>query len=190
MVEEMESLEEQIESVIFQALAHEVRRSILKMISSRGSVSYTELTVELGLSTGKLNYHLEELEGLIEKNSDRRYVLTPFGKKALNQLNLIRAETDSDDEKYVKTARRAQKTSLQPAIRAFLMIGIAFSSVFLLVWSYITFIALTEGAPAIVYVLMPILLALGVIFLCSLIYALKRTPDWIKRFERRFLGPE
>jgi DNA-binding transcriptional ArsR family regulator len=189
-VEEMPSLDEQIESVIFQALAHEVRRSILKMISSCGNVSYTELTVELGLSTGKLNYHLEQLEGLIEKNSDRRYVLTPFGKKALNQLNLIKTERSADDEKYVKTAERAQKTGIQPAIRAFLMISIAFSSVFLLIWGYITIIALTEGAPLIVYILMPLLLTLGLILLGSLIYTLKRTPNWIKRFERKFLGPD
>ena len=186
----MSNLDDQIEGVIFQALAHEVRRSILKMISSCGSVSYTELTLELGLSTGKLNYHLEQLEGLIEKNADRRYVLTPFGKKALNQLNLIKTERIVDDEKYVKTAERAQKTGLQPAIRAFLLISIAFSSVVLLVWGYITFIVLTEGAPIIMYILMPILLTLGVILLGSLIYALKRTPNWIKRFERKFLGPD
>jgi DNA-binding transcriptional ArsR family regulator len=189
-VKQMSSLDDQIEGVIFQALAHEVRRSILKMISSCGSVSYTELTLELGLSTGKLNYHLEQLEGLIEKNADRRYVLTPFGKKALNQLNLIKTERSVDDEKYVKTAERAQKIGLQPAIRAFLLISIAFSSVVLLVWGYVTFIVLTEGAPIIMYILMPILLTLGVILLGSLIYALKRTPNWIKRFERKFLGPD
>ena len=186
----MPSLDEQIESVIFQALAHEVRRSILKMICSCGNVSYTELTVELGLSTGKLNYHLEQLEGLIEKNPDRRYVLTPFGKKALNQLNLIKTERSADDEKYVRTAERAQRTGIQPVIRAFLMVGIAFSSLILLVWGYITFIALTEGAPIIVYILMPILLTVGLILLGSLICALRRTPNWIKRFERKFLGPD
>ncbi len=186
----MPSLDDQIEGVIFQALAHEVRRSILKMISSCGSVSYTELTLELGLSTGKLNYHLEQLEGLIEKNVDRRYVLTPFGKKALTQLNLIKTERSVDDEKYVKTAERAQRTGIQPVIRAFLMISIALSSLILLVWGYITFIALTEGAPIIVHILMPILLTVGLILLGSLIYALRRTPNWIKRFERKFLGPD
>lgn len=186
----MAILGKQFESVIFQALAHDVRRSILKMINSCGNVSYTELTLELGLSTGKLNYHLEQLEGLIEKNTDRRYVLTPFGKKALNQLNLLKTEISPDDEKYIKAAELVQKTGLQPAIKTFLIIGIAFFSVFLLVWGYIAFIAFTEGAPVIVYVLLPILLALGLVTIGSLIFALKRTPSWIKRFERRFLGPD
>ena len=111
---------DQIENIIFQALAHQMRRAILKIIDSGAkSVSYTELLMELGLSTGKLNYHLEQLEGLIEKNEERRYVLTPFGRKALNQLNLVKQEISSDDEKYVRTAELAQKTSLQPDIRSF-----------------------------------------------------------------------
>jgi hypothetical protein len=79
---------EQIETVTFQALAHPTRRTIIRIVQMRNQgVSYTELITELGLSTGKLNYHLEQLKGLIEKNSDHFYVLTPFGAKALEHLN-------------------------------------------------------------------------------------------------------
>jgi DNA-binding transcriptional ArsR family regulator len=84
--------EEQVENIIFQALAHPMRRTILKIIAYRPEgVSYTDLITEMGLSTGKLNYHLEQLEGLTVKNERHYYVLTSLGTKALNQLSSARA---------------------------------------------------------------------------------------------------
>jgi predicted transcriptional regulator len=186
--EKMQDLNSQVENAIFQALAHPMRRTILKIISSTDSITYSELITELQLPTGKLNYHLEQLEGLIEKNQDRHYILTPLGNKALNQLNLIKQEATAADEKYVKTAEIAQKTSLQPAVRSFLLVGIAFSFIIIFVWSYIAFIVLTEGAPVIVYALLPVLIAVGIGLLGSLIYALLKSPEWVRRLERRFLG--
>ena len=182
--------EEEIENIVFQALAHPMRRTILKIIGSRPEgVAYSELITELNLATGKLNYHLEQLGGLTGKNDERRYILTPFGRKALNQLSLIKREMSSEDEKYVRIAEASQKSSLQPALRWFLLVGIAFSSLFLSIWIYIAYIAIIEGAPIIVYVLLPILIAIGFGLLGSLLLALKKTPDWLRRFERRFLGP-
>jgi predicted transcriptional regulator len=186
----MQYSENQIENIVFQALAHPVRRTILKIVaSSVKGISYTELITELGLSTGKLNYHLEQLQGLIEKNNERLYGLTPFGKKALSQLNLIKEEMTPDDEEYIRIAESAQKSSLQPTIKSFLLVGIVFSSVIIFIWSYIAYIAISEGAPIIVYVLLPILIAIGLGLLTSLILAYKRAPNWIRRFELRFSGP-
>ncbi len=91
---------EQIENVTFQALAYPTRRTIIRIVQSRNQgISYTELITELGMSTGKLNYHIEQLKGLIEKNSSQHYVLTPFGKKANEHLNLINQKISPDDEK-------------------------------------------------------------------------------------------
>lgn len=68
----MFEFKDQIENIVFQALSHPIRRTILKIIASRpNGVPYTELIMELGLSTGKLNYHLEQLGGLIGKNDER-----------------------------------------------------------------------------------------------------------------------
>jgi DNA-binding transcriptional ArsR family regulator len=182
--------EEQIENIVFQALAHPMRRNILKIVGSRSEgVTYSELLTELSLSTGKLNYHVEQLGGLIGKNDERRYVLTSFGKKALNQLILIKHEVTPEDEKYVRIAEVSQKSSLQPALKAFLLISIAFSSVVLSVWIYLTYVLITEGAPLITYVLMPILITIGIVLLSSLILAWKKTPEWIRRVERRLIGP-
>lgn len=181
---------EEIENIVFQALSHPIRRTILRITASRPEgAAYTELIMELGLSTGKLNYHLEQLGGLIGKNSERYYVLTPFGKKALSQLNLITQNLSPEDQKYIRMAEASQKSSLQPALKLFLAVNVVASSMFLIVLSALTYMAITEGAPLIVYVLLPILLAIGVGLTASMILALKKTPEWIKRFERRFFGP-
>ncbi|MCL5877156.1 MAG: helix-turn-helix domain-containing protein [Candidatus Bathyarchaeota archaeon] len=180
---------EQIENVTFQALAHPTRRTILRIVQSRSmGVSYTELITELGLSTGKLNYHLEQLKGVLEKNNSNYYVLTPFGKKTAEHLNLIEQRTSSDDERYVKIATLSQKGSLQPIVKAILIINIVMMTVFVALWAYIGYIAIIEGAPVVVYVLLPVLFAIGASILGVLVYALFRTPLWIKRFEHRFFG--
>ena len=180
---------EQIENVTFQALAHQTRRTIIRVIQSKNQgISYTELIVELGMSTGKLNYHLDQLKGLIEKNSDQHYVLTPFGKKATEHLNLIEQKITSEDEKYVKIAFLSQKTSLQPIVKVFLSISIMLSAVLTGVWVFLVYVFTTEGAPLIVFLLMPVLIAVGFGLLSTLIYALVKTPSWVKRFEQRFFG--
>jgi predicted transcriptional regulator len=178
--------DEQVESIVFQVLAHPMRRIILKIIANGSDgVSYTDLITELGLSTGKLNYHLEQLEGFVTKNEKRHYILTPLGKKALNQLNLIKEEKSSDDEKYVRIAEASQKSSIQPALKSFLLVGVAFSCVILAIWIYLTYLFILEGAPIIVFVIMPVLIAAGIGLLGSLIWALKKTPDWLRRLEHK-----
>jgi predicted transcriptional regulator len=180
---------EQIENVTFQALAHPTRRTIIRIVESRNQgVSYTELITELGMSTGKLNYHLEQLKGIIEKNSNQRYVLTPFGKKAIEHLNLIEQKTSPEDEKYVKIAVLSQKTSLQPIVKAFLSISIAISAVIISIWGVVIYMAIAAGSPLIVYILLPVLAVVGVGLLGTLLYALIKTPAWIKRFEQRYFG--
>lgn len=185
----MRAFNEELEEIIIQAIGHEVRRTILKIIaSSETGALYTDLMTELGLPTGKLNYHLGKLEGLVEKNKERRYVLTPLGKQTMSVLNSITQNISSDYEKYVKTAQFAQKNTLHPILKSLIYIGIACISLVLFVWSFITYIVVTEGAPFIVYILLPILISLGIVVLGWLIYALKKTPQFLKRFEKRWLG--
>jgi hypothetical protein len=142
----------------------------------------------LGLSTGKLNYHLEQLKGLIEKNSGHQYILTSLGEKAIAQLNLIEQNVNSEDEKYVKIAAISQKTSLQPIVRALILFGIAILGFIISIWGYLTYIVTVEGAPPVIYILLPALIVIGFGVLVTLIYALIKTPLWIKRFEQRYFG--
>jgi len=74
-VNELANLSSEVENIIFQALSNQMRRTILEIIDSNQQVSYSYLILELQLPTGKLNYHLERLEGLIEKNAEHHYVL-------------------------------------------------------------------------------------------------------------------
>jgi hypothetical protein len=180
---------DEIETVLFHALAHPIRRTIIRIVQSRTQgVTYTELITELGLSTGKLNYHLDQLKGILEKNNTSSYVLTSFGKKTVEHLNLVEQNITSEDEKYVRFATLSQRTSLQPVVKAILLIGIAMIGFFITIWAFIGYIAISEGAPLIIYVALPILFVFAFAILSVLIYALIRTPLWLKRFEHRFFG--
>ncbi len=180
---------EQIENVTFQALSHHIRRAIVRMIQTRDQgISYTELITELGIPTGKLNYHLDQLKGLIEKNGAQHYVLTPFGKKAEEHLNLIEQKISSEDEKYVRLSALSQKASLQPIVRAFLILGIVVSLIIISIWGIVAYMTVLEGVPVMIYILLSVLIIVGVSLLATLLYALIRTPRWIKRLEQKYFG--
>ena len=179
----------EIETVIFQALSHPMRRTILTILDSSGNgLLYTDLINELELSTGKLNYHLEQLEGLIEKNKEHRYVLTSLGKKALNQLRQLKSEVTVEDEKYLKIAGNSQRASLEPTIKSFIVIGIMASIVVIAVLAVVSYVAITEaGTPVVVIALLPLLMAIQIAVTVTLVRALRSTPGWLRRIEKRFI---
>lgn len=99
----------EIEETIIQGLGHRERRNILKIISlaPEGAV-YSDILGELGLNTGRMNYHLRQLGGLVERNGNRRYRLTPLGKKALSVLHSMTEDLGNGYEEYLSSARTAQ----------------------------------------------------------------------------------
>lgn len=93
-------LREDVEEVVLQALGHRERRNILEIVASSGDgVLYSDILHELGMNTGKLNYHLKLLEGVIEKDESRRYRLTDLGLRA---FRLLRGLTEDLDEESVR----------------------------------------------------------------------------------------
>lgn len=185
----MSSQNEEIENVTFQALAHPIRRTIIRFVQPKPQgVSYTELVTDLGLSTGKLNYHLEQLKGVLEKNGGGYYVLTPFGQKAVEHLSLIEQRTSNEDERYVKIAALSKNSGLQPIVKAFLLIGIVAMLCVFVVCGFLFYVALMGDAPIIVYVMIPLGLGFGGTVFGVLLYAFFKAPLWLKRFERRFFG--
>jgi predicted transcriptional regulator len=102
----MENRREDVEELIIQGLGHRERRNILKIISvaPKGAV-YSDILGELGLNTGRMNYHLKQLEGLVERNGDRRYHLTPLGKRALTVLGSMTDELENGYEEYLQNIR-------------------------------------------------------------------------------------
>ncbi|MEM2955186.1 MAG: hypothetical protein QXM25_00525 [Nitrososphaerales archaeon] len=64
------------------------RVRILEIIGEKGSVSFTEIKRETGLSTGSIYYHLYYLKDFVARDADRRYTLTEKGKRLLEKLGM------------------------------------------------------------------------------------------------------
>nr|MDO8115322.1 winged helix-turn-helix domain-containing protein [Candidatus Sigynarchaeota archaeon] len=77
---------------VINALNHEIRRKILMLLESTPK-TYSQLLETFDIATGKLNYHLKLLEGLIDKNKEGMYKLTALGEKALSILKELVKES-------------------------------------------------------------------------------------------------
>jgi DNA-binding transcriptional ArsR family regulator len=72
---------------LHKILKDETRRKIIRELSEKGSLTYTDLMESLNIvSTGTLNYHLKVLGNLLEKDEAERYVLSEKGKLAYRLL--------------------------------------------------------------------------------------------------------
>ena len=175
---------DEVEEVVFQALASTERREILRIIRTReGGATYSEILGELSLTTGNLNYHLKQLEGLLEKDEERRYRLTPLGERAMSVLRGVDVPENLGD--YVSAARASQSLSIHPFVSRLLMGAIVFTCFIMFVWGLIAYIAVSEGAPVFVYFVLAFLLVVGALALVGLIRALRTAPEYVRRLERR-----
>ncbi|MCD6356962.1 MAG: winged helix-turn-helix transcriptional regulator [Thermoproteales archaeon] len=74
---------------VFEAISHPLRVEILKKLAER-PMRFSELKRELGVgSSGRLDYHLKKLEGLIAVDGEGRYCLTRDGYAALQAIEAI-----------------------------------------------------------------------------------------------------
>lgn len=128
-----------VEDIILQALGHSERRNIIEIVgTSGGGASYSEILGEIGLNTGKMNYHLKLLEGVIERNKERRYVLTPIGKKAFMVLNSLTEDLENGYEEYLGDVKLGQGTGIiQIANIWFILFAIGSFSAIAGVWMFI-----------------------------------------------------
>lgn len=85
------------QDAIIRAINHPERRQILKILA-KNETRYSAILGETGLTTSKLNYQLNELQGLIEKNTEGDYQLTELGKRAINILQNIDENLKGDIE--------------------------------------------------------------------------------------------
>lgn len=96
----------ELDDIIIKAIGHPERKNILRIVGSYPEgVNYTGILGESGLSTGRLNYHLGELEGFLERDEDRLYSLSEIGKKAVATLNFINEDMDLNLLESVNTKR-------------------------------------------------------------------------------------
>jgi hypothetical protein len=96
----------ELDDLIIKATGHPERKKILRIVGScPEGFTYTGILGESGLSTGRLNYHLGELEGFLERDENRLYSLSEIGKKAIATLNFINKDVDLNMLDSVNTKR-------------------------------------------------------------------------------------
>ena len=115
------------ESILIKGISHDIRREILRLINDY-PMSFTDLLNHFDISTGKLNYHLTQIHGFIEKENDSSlYRVTSLGEKALKVLDMIDSEIKPDkDQKLIKEAYISQKEAGKPLILKGITILIVF----------------------------------------------------------------
>ncbi len=171
------------EEILLNALAHGLRREIVRFIKAKGSATYTQIMDKTELSTGKLNYHLKQLSGLLEKNASDNYVLTPLGEKAVVILEALNV---SGLDEYFERMKKAQ--TLSPFMRGLFRGGIVVTILVLAFWGFMGYMAYTEGAPLAVWVILAVLYGLGAALLVFLVNASRSVPAYIEKVERRISG--
>ena len=93
-------------SRILVVLSNPLRRQILTNLSEKGECSFTDLMNALNVDTGKLSFHIRNLEGFLEQTPSGRYKLTKMGE---NAIRLIR-----DLEAWAFEVEVTRKTSVLP----------------------------------------------------------------------------
>lgn len=116
-----DALEPDVEEVILQALSHRERRKVLKILASApGGITYSSILGEMGLSTGRLNYHLKALAGFIERDDERMYRLTALGEKAFSTLRFTTEDLTVEMEGYISATRANRRSFIRKSLnRAF-----------------------------------------------------------------------
>ena len=71
---------------VMRIINHPIRMRIIELLALK-AMSWKELSNELGVRTGSLYHHLDTLERIVTRDSQRRYTLTPLGKEIYAELN-------------------------------------------------------------------------------------------------------
>jgi hypothetical protein len=89
---------------LHRILKDENRRKIIMVLNEKGNLGYTDLMKAVGIdNTGKFNYHLKILSGLIVKKDDGLYALT---EKGLLASRLMRQFPENTDQLRLKSLRQ------------------------------------------------------------------------------------
>jgi len=179
-------LDKEVEAIIFDVLAHPARRDILRLVVyGDDGASYTEVLSELGLSTGKLNYHIKQLNGFIEKNERLRYTLTPLGIVSMELMLSLKEKPTNDFGKYLKVRK---PFSLMPALRWMAYILMFSLTIPILFGGVELYEILLEGGPIEGVLFMFAFLATGIAVFAWIVYMVKNAPEFLKHLEERLYG--
>jgi uncharacterized RDD family membrane protein YckC/DNA-binding HxlR family transcriptional regulator len=90
-------------SRILSVLSHRIRREILLILNEKGERSFTELMNTLDIDTGKLSFHIRNLNPFLEQTSTGKYKLSRAGEDAVRVIK--------DVESWAEVADVNRKTS-------------------------------------------------------------------------------
>ncbi len=77
-----------------KVLANPIRRNALKIIEAEGRASFSRILSRINIDDPtKLSFHLRQLKeaSLVDQNSNKEYLITPRGERALNVLKELMA---------------------------------------------------------------------------------------------------
>ncbi|UCD44775.1 MAG: winged helix-turn-helix transcriptional regulator [Candidatus Bathyarchaeota archaeon] len=170
----------EIEDLIIQALSHRERRNILRIIEAAdGGVVYSDILGETGLSTGRLNYHLKELEAFIERGEERRYRLTPLGRRALSVLRHATEGVNENEESYASAATANRRKFVEKQLNRGFYIG---ASIFLTGSILATYILLVVETDPITQWILPLVYLFSAAAIYGMDRARKKSPRLILGF--------
>ncbi len=179
------------ENVIIQAIAHDIRRGILRIVNKEPR-TFTDLLQYFDISTGKLNYHLNQIKGFIARNDETiKYEITSLGKKALKILDVINREIPETDQPLLKEAFLSQKEIGKPLVLQGINIGIGMICFIMIIHAFLAVIALTD--PNIPFFILPLLLTLLLGEFGILIWLIRvkiAAPVFIERFTKHIRDTE
>jgi predicted transcriptional regulator len=190
----MNGKRDEVEDIIIQGLGHQERRNILKIISlAEGGASYSAILGELGLNTGRMNYHLRHLEGLVVRNGERKYHLTPLGKKALSVLHSITEDLENGYEEYLNSARSTRSSVVPTWVNRWFYLVAFFTMTAML--GLVTFVYMSVTADVLPFVSYYFLAGFAVLVVVLLVWLKRwtereaeRAQDWWNSFMGRLSG--
>ncbi len=165
-----------LDDLVIKVLGHRERKRILKIVGSYPEgINYTGVLGETGLSTGRLNYHLGELEGFLDRDEDRLYRLSPLGDKAVATLEFIKQDMDLGIFETVNTKRSARLNRIRRRldfgfyVLVVTMVGIS---------GLIAYFAFTERDPILsIFTVLWSLFTVGIIYITN--NSRKKNPERI-----------
>ncbi len=143
-------------------------------------VSYSSILGETGLTTSKLNYHLIELEGFIEKDEDNRlYRLTNFGHKAISLLKHIDENLDEEDIKLSQATENQRRKYIEKQLNGLFSVLMAIFSVGPLL---LTYFYLTDSGAGITSPMLALTIIVCGSFIIGFNQARKNSPKYLLSF--------
>ena len=125
------SMEQVDWSSLNKILSDTTRKNILELLKEKDAISYTEIMSILRVTnTGRLNYHLKALNGLISKDDQGKYHLTERGQLAVNLLQTFPKKVQAENVLSIKKqSLKVAAATLLTLLGAFLIVYAVFFAI-------------------------------------------------------------